>query len=125
MTGTGSSGAQALHTVLDELANLQPGGVDGDAGPRISEHALDRSRDLINAIPEPGRATAAVFPAEHGGVQFYWPDSTNQLSIDIDPSGALYIHAVDTAAATFQTATIPADTALTDHLTPWLPAPTP
>lgn len=109
---------QSLRTTLNELASLPAGWLGGEAGHTISERAIDRGGDVIDTMTPSWRSTATVFPTEHGGVQFYWPHTPNQLSIEVEPSGALYIHACGTRTA-FRSAVIPADTALTDQLAAW------
>ena len=68
-----------------------------------------------------GNITRSVFPTKEGGVRFYWPETENQLSIEVEPSGALYVHAADVKAGTFQDATVPEGVAnLADRLATWL-----
>lgn len=68
-----------------------------------------------------GNFTRTIFPTEEGGIRFYWPEAENQLTIDVEPSGSLYVHAADVEAGTFDEATISADNPdLPSALDSWL-----
>ncbi|MFD4181980.1 hypothetical protein, partial [Rhodococcus sp. NPDC058514] len=103
-----------------ELAFLEEGWLDGEAGQAISTQVINRSVEVIDAMTNLGNVTRSVFPTEEGGVRFYWPDTENQLSIEVEPSCALYVHTADVAAGTFQDAAVPENADLTDRLATWL-----
>ncbi|MET4164317.1 MULTISPECIES: hypothetical protein [Gordonia] len=112
---------RAASQGLEALASLEEGWLDGDAGDAISAEVIDRGREVIKAMRNLGNITRSVFPTEEGGVRFYWPETENQLSIEVEPSGALYVHTADVEAGTFQDATVPEGAAnLTDRLATWL-----
>ncbi|WP_063023709.1 hypothetical protein [Nocardia niwae] len=55
-----------------------------------------------------GLGRRAVYATEDGGLCFYWPDTANQLSIEAEPDGALYIHVADVNVGTFSAISVPA-----------------
>ncbi|UGT53960.1 type I restriction endonuclease subunit R [Nocardia asteroides] len=112
-------GAHA-RMALGELAFLEEGWVDGDSGESISTAVLSRGAQVIDVMEVLGNVTRSVFPTEQGGVRFYWPDAENQLTIEVEPSGALYIHTADVAAGTFRDESVPKDADLTERLATWL-----
>ncbi|PTR24203.1 type I restriction enzyme R subunit [Rhodococcus sp. OK519] len=112
--------ARTARKVLGALASLEDGWFDGDAGEAISTLVISRGAEVIDAMTDLGNVTKSIFPTEEGGVRFYWPDAENQLSIEVEPSGALYIHTADVAAGTFQDAAVPRDADITDRLATWL-----
>ncbi|CCQ13373.1 MULTISPECIES: type I restriction endonuclease subunit R [Nocardiaceae] len=115
-----SEDARAAHLALGALAFLEEGWVDGDAGEIISREVISRSSQVIDVMADLGNVPGSVFPTEQGGVRFYWPHAGNQLTIEVEPSGALYIHTADVAAGTFQDETVPKDADLGERLSTWL-----
>lgn len=115
-----AEGARTARMALGVLASLEEGWVDGDAGEAISTEVISRGAQLIDVMEDLGNVTGSVFPTEQGGVRFYWPDAENQLTIEVEPSGALYIHTVDVAAGTFRDEAVPTDADLTERLARWL-----
>ncbi|MFD4266873.1 type I restriction endonuclease subunit R [Rhodococcus sp. NPDC058481] len=112
--------ARTARKALGALAFLEEGWLDGEAGQAISTQVINRSVEVIDAMTNLGNVTRSVFPTEEGGVRFYWPDTENQLSIEVEPSCALYVHTADVAAGTFQDAAVPENADLTDRLATWL-----
>ncbi|OBG53691.1 restriction endonuclease [Mycolicibacterium fortuitum] len=112
--------ARTARMALGGLASLEEGWVDGDAGEAISAEVISRGAQVIDVMEDLGNITRSVFPTEEGGVRFYWPRAENQLTIEVEPSGALYIHTADVAAGTFQDEAVPTDADLTDRLAAWL-----
>lgn len=88
--------ARAVRESLDALADLEEGWMDGESGLPISPEAIKGGHTLIQAMITLGSdITRIVYPTEGGGVLFYWPESENQLTIEVEPNGALYIHTTD------------------------------
>lgn len=112
--------ARTARMALGGLASLEEGWVDGDVGEAISAEVISRGAQVIDAMEDLGNVTRSVFPTEEGGVRFYWPRAENQLTIEVEPSGALYIHIADVAAGTFEDEAVPTDADLTDRLAAWL-----
>lgn len=112
--------ARAVRESLAVLAALEEGWLDGDAGQAISNLALIRAHAVINEMATLRNVTKSLFPTEEGGLRFYWPDTENQLSIEVEPSGALYIHTADLVAGTFQEEVVHEGVALNDRLARWL-----
>ncbi len=113
----------AVRAALDTLAEIPRGWIDGQHGETPTAAVIVRGRAVIDAMDLLGNVTDTVFPTEDGGVRFYWPDTDDELTVDVEPSGALYVHTVDVEAATFRDSTIPADvTDLRAALAPWLQA---
>lgn len=112
--------ARTARMALGALASLEAGWVDGDAGEAISADAINRGAEVIDVMEDLGNVTRSVFPTEEGGVCFYWPRAENHLTIEVEPSGALYIHTADVAAGTAQDEAVPAGADLTVRLAAWL-----
>jgi type I restriction enzyme, R subunit len=112
--------ARIARMVLGALASLEEGWVDGDTGEAISIEVISRGAQVIDVMEDLGNVTRSVFPTEPGGVRFYWPNTENQLTIEVEPTGALYIHTADVAAGTFQDEAVPKDADLTERLATWL-----
>jgi type I restriction enzyme R subunit len=118
--GDSDEDARTARMALGALASLEEGWVDGDAGQSISTLVISRGAQVIDIMADLGNVTRSVFPTEEGGVRFYWPRAEKQLTIEVEPSGALYIHTADVAAGTFQDEAVPTDADLTDRLAAWL-----
>lgn len=86
---------RAVQRTLEQLAKLRPGWVDGDEGEAISSRTIEVSQVLVEQVIETGAVTRNVYPTEEGGIRFYWPESFNQLSIEVEPTGTLYIHSIE------------------------------
>ncbi|MFD4460538.1 hypothetical protein [Nocardia sp. NPDC058480] len=113
--------ARVIRQLVGSLAALETGWIDGELGEPISPEVIDRSHAVIDAMIALGNITRTVFPTEEGGVRFYWPDAENQLSIEVEPHVALYIHTTDPSAGTFADESVPPDeTNLIDRLDSWL-----
>ncbi|WP_109523550.1 hypothetical protein [Nocardia aurea] len=113
--------ARAVRQLLNDLADLEEGWIDGDSGEPISPEVIERGHAVVLAMIELGNITRVVSPTEEGGVRFYWHETENQLSIEVEPSRALYIHTADLSAGTFADARVPPDADdLTDRLNSWL-----
>lgn len=108
------------HDAIDALAALTQGWLDGDRGAPIASVALERGRAVVNALSARGVAkTHTISPTEEGGVTFFWPDS--MFSIDVLPSGGLYLHSADIKGGTFVSSSVPADTGdISAALEPWI-----
>ncbi|KAF0846478.1 hypothetical protein FNL39_105393 [Nocardia caishijiensis] len=116
-----SEDAQLARASVDALADLAEGWMDGESGEAISKLAIERAHTVIEAMISLGNFTRTIFPTEEGGIRFYWPEAENQLTIDVEPSGSLYIHAADVEAGTFDEGTIAADISdLAEALDSWL-----
>lgn len=110
-----------VRAALDALADLPQGWIDGQHGEKMAAAAIERGHAVIDAMEALRNVTDAVSPTEDGGVRFYWPDTEDELTVDVEPSGALYVHTVDFEAATFRDDKIPVDvTNLKAALAPWL-----
>jgi hypothetical protein len=113
--------ARIARASLDALADLDQGWVDGDTGQAVAPSVLERGRAVIDAMIALSNITRTVAPTEEGGVTFFWPDAENQLSIEVEPSGSLYVHITDLVAGTFADGKVAADVDnLTDALQTWL-----
>ena len=113
--------ARIVHSSLDALGELAEGWVDGESGQPITDIALERGRAVIDAMIALSNITRTVSPTEDGGVKFFWPEAENQLSIEVEPSGALYVHTTDLSASTFSDGKVAEDDPnLTDALDSWL-----
>jgi hypothetical protein len=89
--------------------------------PPIGASVIERGRAVIDAMIALSNITRTVSPTEEGGVTFFWPEAENQLSIEVEPTGALYVHTTDLSAGTFTDGKIPADVDdLADALDSWL-----
>lgn len=117
---TGRSLAADAQAALDRLTNLDEGWVDGNAGEAMSTEVVDRAVRLIDTMKCLGNVAESVFPTEQGGVRFYWPRTENQLTVEVEPSGTVYVHAVDTTVGTHHDETLSTDADLTERLAPWL-----
>ncbi|MBW4815950.1 MULTISPECIES: hypothetical protein [Rhodococcus] len=93
--------ARAARAAVDSLADLDEGWLDGECGEPITAAVIERGRAVIDAMISLSNITRVVFPTEPGGIRFFWPEVENQLSIEVEPSGALYVHATDLRAGTF------------------------
>ncbi|RMB75641.1 hypothetical protein AYK61_02570 [Rhodococcus sp. SBT000017] len=115
--------ARLAREALTALADLDEGWMDGEAGEPISDSVIQRGQMVIESMLALGNLTSTVFPTEEGGIRFYWSGNENQLSIEVEPDGAIYVHTADTDAGTFNDETIPAEVSeLTDALDSWLSA---
>lgn len=113
--------ARAARAKLESLGDLEAGWLDGENGSTISRIVIERGHAVIDAIITHSSITRTISPTDDGGVSFFWPDMENQLSIEVEPSGALYIHTVDLLAGTFSDRRISADILnLVETLDPWL-----
>jgi|GEM_PF-5741056 len=113
--------ARVARASLDALADLEEGWVDGESGEPVTEAVIERGRAVIDAMISLSNITRVVVPTEEGGMSFFWPEAENQLSIEIEPSGALYIHATDLSAGTYVDGKISAEVVdLVEALDPWL-----
>lgn len=101
--------AEDVRASLDALAALERGWVDGEYGEPISPSVIERSRAVIDAMVALDTPACAVTPTEQGGVTFFWFDTENQLSVEVDPDGTLYAHTVDLKSGTFMDDRIPSD----------------
>ncbi|MFG1771740.1 hypothetical protein ACGFIX_19375 [Nocardia salmonicida] len=101
--------ARNVRGSLEALADLDEGWVDGESGQPIAPSVIRRGQVLIDAMLALKNITRTVAPTEEGGVSFYWPEAENQLSIEIEPSGALYIHTTNLRAGTFSEGKVPPD----------------
>ncbi|MDP0399214.1 MULTISPECIES: hypothetical protein [Tsukamurella] len=93
--------ARAARAAVDALADLDEGWLDGESGEPVAAAVIERGRAVIDAMISLSNITRAAFPTEAGGIRFFWPEAENQLSIEVEPSGALYVHATDRPAGTF------------------------
>ncbi|MEV5832867.1 hypothetical protein [Nocardia sp. NPDC052112] len=113
--------ARIARASLDALADLGEGWVDGESGEKISAFVIERGHAVIEAMITLGNFTRIVFPTEEGGIRFYWPEAENQLTIDVEPNGDLYVHAADLDAGMFDDGKISADVDdLPEALDSWL-----
>ncbi len=113
--------ARVARQSLEALANLEVGWVDGEVGEAIADSVIERGHAVIAAMLAIGNFTRTIFPTEEGGIRFYWPEAQNQLSIEVEPSGSIYVHSADIEAGTFDESTISADVAdLSESLDSWL-----
>jgi hypothetical protein len=101
--------AEDVRASLDALAGLEQGRVDGERGEPISPSVIERGCAVINAMDALGNVARTVTPTEQGGVTFFWPDTENQLSIEVEPDGTLYVHTVDLESGTFMDGRISSD----------------
>lgn len=101
--------AQDIRASLDALAGLERGWVDGEYGEPIGPSVIERGHVVINAMDNLNNIARTVTPTEHGGVTFFWLDTENQLSIEVNPDGTLYVHTVDLESGTFMDDHIPSD----------------
>lgn len=122
LTGETGSAPQVTrpHMALGALAPLGPGAFDDAPAQPISAQAFARASDAIDAMRTFDNVATALFPTDTGGLCFYWPDSDNQMTVDVEPSGAVYVHVADLSAGTYRDETIPADSDLTSRLAVWL-----
>lgn len=91
--------------------------------------AVRRSGEVLEAVSalnlsagteESSQLYAAIFPTVDGGIQHFWPYRADQLSIEVEPSGSVYIHTANVVEGTYKDALIAADNSVTgDSLAPW------
>ncbi|MEV0360302.1 hypothetical protein AB0H71_30030 [Nocardia sp. NPDC050697] len=113
--------ARVVRASLDALADLNDGWVDGESGEAITQAVIERGNAVIDAMIALSNITRTVVPTEDGGVSFFWPDAENQLSIEVEPTCALYVHTTNLAAGTFADDKIAPDVInLVDTLDSWL-----
>ena len=86
----------------------------------VSIKVIRRATQVVETMTHYQNNARAIFPTEEHGVLFYWPNSENQLTIEVEPSGSVYIHTVDMKAGTFQDESLSADDNLIVHLAKWL-----
>ena len=104
-----------LRHELDKLFALEEGWLDGDAGKPVTEEARERSEKVLNAMRAAGNPADSVFPVECGGLRFYWSESEDKLTVDIDPDGSVSLHRVGMPAG-FQYLAFADEDSLRDHL---------
>lgn len=107
-------------TILEDLALLEDGWLDGDAGKAITVDALARAAEVADAAKELGNSTESVFPTEEGGVRFYWSESENQLTVDVEPSGDVSVHTVEMMSGVFQYVSLDWGVGIAEQLEAWL-----
>nr|WP_218681194.1 hypothetical protein [Rhodococcus qingshengii] len=113
--------ARVARAALDALAELDEGWVDGESGDSIAASVIERGHAVIDAMITLSNITRTVAPTEDGGVSFFWHEAENQLSIEVEPSGDLYVHTTDLRAGTFTEGKVLADVAdLVEVLDSWL-----
>lgn len=110
---------EKMRAEVQELSNLNEGWIDGENGSIISETALNRAHEVVQAVADAGLLVSSVFPTEEGGVKFFWSQSVNKLSFDVDRNGDLYAHCVDLKGNTFREETITINDNLAVHLKSW------
>lgn len=108
-------------TILEDLSLLEDGWLDGDAGKAITADALARAAEVADAAKELGNSTESIFPTEEGGVRFYWSESENQLTVDVEPSGEVCVHTAELMSGAFQYVSLDWGVSLSEHLKAWLP----
>lgn len=90
-------------TSLAELAALEQGWLDGDAGIPIAAAALNCAGSVLDSVTKSGTVAPSVFPTEEGGVQLFWSETDSKLTVNVEPDGGIAVHALDAhAAAGFQ-----------------------
>jgi hypothetical protein len=85
----------ALGRRIQELAGLQPNWMGPGSEPPTGS-ALRTGRQLL-AVLNLGSGIALV-PTYSGGLQFEWTAGRVEQSIEVEPSGALYLHAANVDA---------------------------
>ncbi len=88
---------ETLDARLDELAQLRGGWMDGD-GTRPDPGALRRARVILADLLSPETPRPRVFPTVEGAVQAEWTIDAREVSVTFEPSGGLYVIAVDVAS---------------------------
>lgn len=98
--------ALAARAAIENISYLNEGWMDGESGEPVSSSVVERAHTVVEALISHGNITRSVTPTEGGGISFYWPNSENRLTIEVEPSSALYIHAVNLVERTFREATV-------------------
>lgn len=91
---------------LRALTDLEEGWVDGDAGQKVIHTALAGAKRIVQEVNALFNAVPAVFPTEEGGVQLAYGDHA-ALTVDVEPSGSVYVHLVDVAHGTHAAVSLP------------------
>ena len=104
-----------LRGALDKLFALEKGWLDGDAGKPVTEEARERSDKVLSAMNAANNPSDSVFPTEDGGIRFYWSQSEDKMTVDIDPDGSVSLHRVGMTAG-FQYLAFVDDSSLRAHL---------
>lgn len=112
--------ATRAHMAQIAPAALDPATFDDAPAQPISAQVFARASEAIDAMRALDNVATTLFPTDTGGLRFYWPDSDNQMTVDVESSGAVYVHVTDLPAGTYRDETIPADSDLTNRLAVWL-----
>jgi hypothetical protein len=96
-----NSVARAKRT-LRALSNLELGWIDGESGSAISPTAMHLSQQILDALASARLVTESIFPTEQGGVQFEWRGPIKSVSLEVEPSGGLYLHLADLTAGSYE-----------------------
>ena len=118
-TGSAPQVTRARMAQMAPVA-LDPAAFDDAPAQPISARVIARASEAIDAMRALDNVATALFPTDTGGLRFYWPDSDNQMTVDVELSGAVYVHVTDLPAGTYRDETIPADSDLTNRLAVWL-----
>lgn len=109
-----------LRDKLNAMAHLKDGWIDGEAGSAVSITALERAENVLSEMEKLNNISELVVPTEEGGVQFFWGGTPSQLSIEVDPSGSIYIHDADLQTGIYRDEEIPNGSPLAESLRKWL-----
>lgn len=109
-----------LRDKLNAMAHLKDGWIDGEAGSAVSITALERAENVLSEMEKLNNIPELVVPTEEGGVQFFWGGTPSHLSIEVDPSGSVYIHDADLPTGIYRDEEIPNGSPLGESLRKWL-----
>lgn len=110
---------KTLAESLGAVMELEHGWLDGDSGNAVTAPARERAATIAEGLPA-GHGDVSVFPTEEGGVRFFWSESASKLTLDVEPSGDVCLHAVGMEPGTFQYVVLTEGESLVGHLAQWL-----
>jgi hypothetical protein len=76
----------SVDSRLTELAQLQPGWLDGEGAPPTPT-ALDEARRLLEGLADLGVAPARIYPTEQGGISAEWTRRRCEVSVSFEANG--------------------------------------
>lgn len=80
-----------------DAAEVEVGWLDGQ-GAATHPGAFERARSLLTRLLEIGAPVPRVYPVPDGGVQAEWTIGSREVSVTVEPGGALYVISVDASS---------------------------
>lgn len=78
---------EALDSRIAELAELQPGWLDGD-GASLSPAALRKARIILAELLRLDVPRPRIYPTPEGGVQAEWAAGDHEINVTFEPDGS-------------------------------------